>query len=223
VIEKLLRRKEWTEALVTRIQNGTVIWSELSAEQRQRLAKSAPTLQDRLQATIGRLDEGSIRSRAEVVNQFSQALTRAGDPVKGRKLFQSLCASCHKFYGEGASVGPNLQGLTDKSGSFLLTAIVDPNVAVEDRYTSYSVELHDGRSLSGLIAEETPVSLVLLNAGGARESILRSAIQEIRASKLSLMPEGLEANLKPQDLADLIAFVQKGPPESTDGEAKPAK
>lgn len=221
LIERLSRRKEWTASLENGIESGRIVWSELSAEQRQRLMRSDPRFQDRLQA-IGALAGSSNQSRAEAIQQFEASLNLSGDPARGRKLFQALCANCHRFHDEGSSVGPNLLGLTDKSGRFLLTAILDPNAAVEGRYTSYAVELRDGRSLSGLIAEETPLSLVLLNAGGARDTVMRSELQEIRASKLSLMPEGLEANLKPQDLADLIAYIQKGPPEAGE-EAAAAK
>ncbi|MBI2946724.1 MAG: neutral/alkaline non-lysosomal ceramidase N-terminal domain-containing protein [Verrucomicrobia bacterium] len=219
ILEKLLRRKEWTETLVDRIKSGLVIWSELSAEQRQRLMRNAPSFQDRLQAIVGGLGRNATQGRADVVAQFEAALNLTGDRAHGRELFQTFCANCHRFHNEGLSVGPNLQGLTDKSARFLLTAILDPNAAVEDRYTSYSVELRDGRSLSGIVTEETPASLGLLNAGGTRETILRSAIREIRASRLSLMPEGLEAQWIAQDLADLIAYVQKGPGATQDAPA----
>ena len=86
--------------------------------------------------------------------------------------------------------------------------MLDPNAAVEDRFINYTIEMRDGRSLSGIINSETAASLVLVGSGGQRESVLRSEIQEIRGANLSLMPEGLEMTMKPQDFADLIAFLQ---------------
>lgn len=218
ILDKLLRREKWTMALLHQIEIGTVTPSELSASQRQRLFQFPNNQAIRERAN--KVFEGDgARSRAAVINQFQEVFTRKGNIADGQKLFHTLCSTCHAFHGDGTAVGPNLEALTDKSVQFLLTAILDPNAAVEDRFTSYSIELRDGRSLSGLIVEETPASLVLANAGGVRETILRSQIKEIRASKISLMPEGLEANLKPQDLADLIAYVQVGPTATIQGTA----
>jgi len=100
----------------------------------------------------------------------------------------------------------------------LLKNILDPNAVIEPRFVSYNVLTRDGRSLSGVLQGETSTSLTLVQGGGLRETILRSEIAEIRASGQSLMPEGLEQAMTPQDLADLIAFLkQSGPPKTLPG------
>ena len=88
-------------------------------------------------------------------------------------------------------------------------AILDPNAAIEPRFINYQIETKDGRSLSGVVKAESSTSLTLAQGGGLEEKILRSDIAEIRASNLSLMPEGLEQGMTPQDLADLIAYLKQ--------------
>jgi putative heme-binding domain-containing protein len=104
-------------------------------------------------------------------------------------------------------VGPDLLGLTDKSPEALLIAMVDPNRAVLDQYTAYEIETNDGRSLAGMIAHESDAGLTINNAAGESEELSRAAVRSLRATGLSMMPEGLEAGLSPQDMADLLKFV----------------
>src|SRR4029079_12241517 len=79
------------------------------------------------------------------------------------------------------------------------------------RFIAYNIETKDGRSLTGVVSAETGTTITLVQGGGTVEKILRSDIQEIHASGLSMMPEGLEQSLSPQDLADLIAYLNTAP------------
>src|SRR5207249_3156291 len=146
-------------------------------------------------------------NRAGVIAKYQSALSLPGDPFKGRAIWANNCVVCHYFRGQGNNVGPNLGALTDKTPADFLTAILDPNAAVEPRFVAYNIETKDGRSLSGVVSAETATTLTLVQGGGTAEKILRSDVAEIRASGLSLMPEGLEQTLVPQDLADLIAYL----------------
>jgi putative heme-binding domain-containing protein len=159
----------------------------------------------------------SIKSepRASVLKQYQSVLDGQGDAAKGVAYFTQLCASCHRMRGQGNAVGPSLDALTDKSSQFLLTAILDPNSAVEDRFINYLVETRDGQSMSGIILDETASSVVLAGANGVRQPILRNQIKEIRATDLSMMPEGLEQSLPPEAMADLIAYLQRPVPVAT--------
>ena len=141
-----------------------------------------------------------------------QALKMKGDAKAGAAVFQKSCASCHRVGNVGFEVGPDLASLNDKSPESLLIAILDPNRAFETKYVSFSVATVDGRVLSGLIASESATAVSLRRQDGKDDVLLRSDIQEMSASGQSLMPEGLEKDLKPQDLADLISFlVSAGP------------
>ena len=106
------------------------------------------------------------------------------------------------------NVGPDLETVADKPVANLIVAILDPNQGFEAKYINYTAFTGDGREINGIIAAETPNSITLRNAGGKDEVILRREIKELTSSRLSLMPEGFENVLKPQDMADLIAYIR---------------
>jgi putative heme-binding domain-containing protein len=208
-LEVLLSRDPWTKDLLGAIDHGVVGRNEISMANRQRLLKNSN--KDILAHVQEIWKSEKSSSRADVVAHYQSALTLAGDAVKGATLFANNCTVCHYLRGQGNNVGPNLGSLTDKTPSDFLTAILDPNAAVEPRFIAYNIETKDGRSLTGVVSAETGTTLTLVQGGGTVERILRSDIQEIRASGLSMMPEGLEQNLSPQDLADLIAYLNTAP------------
>jgi putative heme-binding domain-containing protein len=130
-----------------------------------------------------------------------------GNRDKGHALFLQNCATCHRLRDEGNAVGPDLGTVATKPVQELVVAILDPNQAVDPAYTSYSVATKDDRDLTGILVSETPNSIVLRSPGGSEETVLRANIQDLRTSGRSLMPEGFETVMKPQDVADLIAYV----------------
>ncbi len=203
ILDVLASRKSWAESLRQHLEAGTIRASELSAPLKQRLLasnKNSPQWQKALVAKAS-------TSRAEVLRQFQPVLQMKGDTTRGEIVFRKLCINCHKVKDEGHDVGPILASVTNKTKAALLASILDPSAAVEAKYLSYSIVTEDGRIVSGRLETETGSSITLLAAGGKRETILRRDIEELRASAKSLMPEGLDQDLKPQDLADLIQFV----------------
>src|SRR5262249_35066555 len=86
----------------------------------------------------------------------------------------------------------------------------DPNREVDARYASYTAALKDGRVLSGMIAAETAGAVTLKRQEGQSDVVLRADLEELSTVGRSLMPEGLENDLKPPDIADLIAFIAGG-------------
>lgn len=207
-IELLISRDEWTKQLLTAMQSGSINRNQLPLANRQVLLRNAnKEIQQQAQAVWS----NGNSNRREVIQKYRVALSLPGDPVKGQAIFQKNCIVCHTFRNKGASVGPNLGVLTDKTPEDFLVAILDPSDVIEPRFTAYNIDTKDGRSFTGIIKTETPTSTTIALASGATETILRSDIAEIRASKLSLMPEGLEQNMNPQDLANLIAYLNSAP------------
>ncbi len=211
VLSLLLSREQWISRLLSEIKQGAVQGSEVPLAARQRLRQHA-NAEIRQQASA-LFSTGDTGGRAEVLRTFQGALALKGDAVKGAEMFAHFCATCHAFRGQGFDVGPNLAALRDKDGEYWLKNILDPNAVIEPRFISYLIETKDGRSLSGVVSTETSTGLTLTQAGGVTEKILRRDIAEIRASELSLMPEGLEQNLSPAQFSDLLAYVKSGPAE----------
>jgi putative heme-binding domain-containing protein len=146
--------------------------------------------------------------RQAVLKEYAMVGQLKGDASQGLALFRQNCATCHRLRGEGNQVGPDLGMIADKSVPALLTAILDPNQAVESRYVSYNAVTRDDRELSGILTAESQNSITLRAADGREVTLLRSELKELSATGLSLMPEGFEKALKPQDMADLIEALQ---------------
>lgn len=91
----------------------------------------------------------------------------------------------------------------------ILLHILDPNREVSPAYLDHTVTLEDGRVLTGLIASETDSSLTLRRAQKVEDTVPRSQIEELASSGKSLMPEGLEQRIKPQEMADLILYLKQ--------------
>ena len=207
ILDTLTARPKSTEALLAAIEAGRVSAGELPAATREKLLTHADAgIHGRAQKVLA---AARPAARAAAIEAFRPAVSLKGDASNGRVLFEKACAACHQLGGVGFAVGPDLAALTDKSPGFLLTAILDPNAAVEGRFAAYQVETDDGDTHVGLLVEENAAGLTILQAGGIRQAVPRSQVKSLGASKLSLMPEGLEQGLTPQDLADLIAFVQR--------------
>ena len=122
----------------------------------------------------------------------------AGDAERGAVVFKKICSACHQHGGMGKDLGPQLSNLQNKSADALLTAILDPNRAVEQKFAGYVVVTGDGRALSGLIKSETGGSLTLAEPNGTEHVILRIDVEQMQATGKSFMPEGLEKDLSPR-------------------------
>ncbi|HRQ89879.1 MAG TPA: c-type cytochrome, partial [Bacteroidia bacterium] len=149
--------------------------------------------------------------RAALISSYREALTKhQGDPEKGALVFQkAACITCHKIGGTGVEVGPSLDDVKIKPAEALLTDILDPNRAVEERWVSQSLETTDGRILAGLVHGEDAAAITLRVPGGVTMTIPRAEVKSLTSSGLSLMPPGLEAAITKEEMADLIAFLKK--------------
>ena len=136
----------------------------------------------------------------------------AGNPAAGRELFRKHCATCHKLFAEGESIGPELTHANRKDRNYLLVSAVDPSAVIRKEYLTYVVQTTDGRTLTGLIVGQTPGAVTLLDGKNQRTTVGRDKIDSIRESPVSLMPEGLLKELKPQELRDLFSYLQTNKP-----------
>jgi len=135
-----------------------------------------------------------------------------GDRARGRQLFNERCATCHRLFGEGNTLGPDLTHANRQDRQFLLVSLVDPGGVVRKEYQSYVLHTRDGRVLTGLIAEQTPDSITLRDAKGESTRVPRTDIDVLAESPTSLMPESLFRELNPGQIRDLFSYLQgEGP------------
>jgi len=207
--EVLFSRPAWLAAFLEAIDRGDLAASdvepgrlrllELNSDPRvaQRVARLKPKLQ------VGRRDE--------VVAAYQSALKLTGNPEAGKKHFQKVCAACHRLQNMGHEIGPNLATLQNRGPEAILLNVLDPNREVNPQYVNYVVMTTQGKSVTGLIAAETATSVTLRRKENETDTILRSQIEEMRGTGLSIMPEGLEKELDQQALADVIAYLMSLP------------
>ncbi len=208
----LLGKTDWTKALVSGIEKGKVALSLLSLDQSQALAAHPDSrIAERAKALLAKGGGLPDPDREKVIQALTPIVLKGGDAARGNEIFKRECAKCHTHSGEGGKVGPDLTGMAAHPRSELIVHILDPSRSVEGNYLQYTVSTTDGRILSGLLAGETKTSVDLLDAEGKKQTILREDIEELAASKKSVMPEGFEKSVPPEGLADLLQFLtQKG-------------
>ena len=213
----MLSRETWTQKLLAAIGEGTVAATELDLAQQQALLDHQNESIRTTAATS--FKPRTSASRQAAIDRYTAAINDKGDPNLGRQAFQKHCSNCHRLQETGHSVGPEIAGYSGKPVQALLIAMLDPNQAIDPRYQAYVAVLNDGRSLTGLIAEEAASNLTLLAAEGKRETVLRSEIEQIRSTGKSLMPEGFEQNASPEDVNNLWAWLRtiRQPPKSIEG------
>lgn len=115
--------------------------------------------------------------------------------------------ACHSIHQKGGRVGPDLTGIGTRGKEAILLDMIDPSRQVTPDYLAYSVRLKNDDNITGLLIQETASTVTIRRPNTPDETIARSNIAEIRASGRSLMPDGLEVGLSPQDLADLLEHL----------------
>ena len=217
VLQHILNDEKKTLGLLFAIDNKLVLPGEIGAAFRQLLKQhSNKTIREQAAAHFGR--QNTQRDQL-VTDRLAKMSPLKGDGAAGELLFATHCAACHKLGNTGNAAGPDLAAIADKSPRALLTAILNPNQAVEDRFSVYALATKDGTQLAGMITNEGANSVTLMDLNGQQRQILRANIQSLTGLGRSLMPEGFEQVFNDQQLANLIAHINASahPPKSFPG------
>ncbi len=220
ILDALLGRESWIDQLLAAIEQKELPAGDIDASRRQRLLRFND---EKIKSRAAALLSGAIESnRQQVMDGHDAVLTMTGDAQAGAAAFVKRCAVCHRLRGVGHDVGPNLAALTDYSPQALLTAILDPNRAVEAKFLDYVAATTAGLSFTGMLANETGNSVTLMAQEGKQQTILRNELEELKATGKSMMPEGLEKDLNQQDLCNVIAYLRSsGAPRKKFGANNP--
>ncbi|WP_339733373.1 PVC-type heme-binding CxxCH protein [uncultured Gimesia sp.] len=205
VLSALLSRQAWTNSVLDALEQKNILAADIDASSRQILLSHKDS---KLREKAKTLLASSVDSnRAKVVEKYSSISSLKGNSEVGHQIFVKRCSVCHQLNKEGKPIGPDLSALTDKSERALLTAILDPNRAIESKYLSYLAVTENGLIFNGLLAAESGESITLIQNDGKSKTLLRGDLDELMSTGKSLMPEGLEKDMNHQDLADLIAYL----------------
>jgi putative membrane-bound dehydrogenase-like protein len=210
-VSTLLARPDRAVALLHALQTGSIQPNALGTTQARFLKTHPdPDVRQLAEQVLGTAPEGQ---RQNVIDAFLPALNLRPDAAAGKKIYEERCISCHRLGGQGHALGPDLVTVKNTGKEKLLVNILDPNREVRPEFMSYVVETKDGESLVGLVANETSTTVTVRQAYGKEDILSRSQIRKMRSQAQSLMPEGLEAGLAPQDLANLIEYIETAEPE----------
>lgn len=208
ILSILLERRSFHEPLVAALESGQCTAGELNLdlEQRRRLLRGGS--KDIAQRAARFFADEEYSNRRRVVEEWMAKLPAEGQPVRGRLIFSESCSGCHRSADIGQRVGPDLSGIAHRSVEDLLGNILDPNMAINPGFVTYQIETRDGESHTGLLAPGTADTVTILQAAGQKVVVPRREVIRMESTGHSLMPEGLEIGRTPQDLRDLIAFLQ---------------
>jgi putative heme-binding domain-containing protein len=176
-----------------------------------------PTLKDKLAAAkikdldkrIATLTKNLAPASAQLDKLIAskRAAFKPGDVEKGKAVFTKTCAICHQIEGQGAVVGPQLDGVGARGLDRILEDVVDPNRNVDPMFRFTNITLKDGDTISGLVRAEVGQTVTLVDPTGKENAVPKADIDTREVSKLSLMPTGFGEIIPAGDFNDLLTFL----------------
>ena len=158
----------------------------------------------------GRISAGTAEEKLATMRRFKNDLRAGrGRAEAGQAVFQKQCAACHKLFGTGGAVGPDLTMTSRKDVEALLANIVDPSAVIRRDFLASVVVTTSGRTVVGLVVDRKGDHLAVADAKGKVARILKADVEIEKVSDKSVMPERLLEQLSPQELRDLFAYLQK--------------
>lgn len=171
--------------------------------QTQKIVNLATTI-DELTVDLKPADMAINERIASSINSYRKS---KGESAKGVEIFREKCANCHQIGGQGAIVGPQLDGIGLRGLDRLAEDTLDPNRNVDVAFRTSLISTVDGRVISGLPRSETEASLELVDNLGKSVLINKADIEQRRSTQWSLMPEDIGSALTDEQFRHLLAYL----------------
>ena len=209
-VATLTSRKEFALALLDAVEKKVVARGDISAfAARQLHALRDKKLTERLRVVWGEVRD-SAPDKQQLIAKYKSQLTanslKNADLTNGRLLFKKNCLQCHRMFGEGSLIGPDLTGSNRENIDYILSNILDPSAEISRDFRMSIVATKAGRILTGQVVESTPNRLTLQTAT-ERVILARDDVEEVNESPLSMMPEGQLERLTKDEVRDLIGYL----------------
>lgn len=213
VVNALSSTSEMALALLKAVDGGTLESTLISPVLLQQISRfENKNIQDLIASNWKQLDTADTSNLEAAIREWKEEkltgeILEAGNAAAGRLVFRNTCGTCHKFFGEGADIGPNLTGSNRVNLDYVLENVLAPNAVVSKDYLINIFKLNDGRVISGMIQEETPEFVTVAMPGGTAIQFSSTDVAERRELNQSFMSAGLFNALPLNQVSDLIAYL----------------
>jgi putative membrane-bound dehydrogenase-like protein len=206
LVDNSFRRGDGPALLLEQVKTGVIQPAEIDPLRRKNLLESKDAAIKKLAVEL--FASLNPANRQQALEDYQPVLKMAADAKRGALVFEKNCSSCHRVGDIGVNVAPDISDTRTKTPAQLLADIIQPNRAIDSNFIGYQVLLRDGTTVTGLLSAETSTSITLKQPGGKVLSVSRDEVEAIKATGVSLMPDGLEKNIPPQAMADLLAYLK---------------
>jgi putative heme-binding domain-containing protein len=208
----LASRTDWAQRLVESIERGAVAKKVVSPEIVEKL-RAEKEVALRVEDLFGPKRELDTETIANKIRKFADTIrSGSGNPFEGYNHFMLACGACHKLFGEGGQIGPDLTPFKRDDLDTMLMSIVNPSGEIREGFENIVVETKDGRNLSGFLVERYEDGMVLRGLDGETTHIKSAETVRTRSAGASLMPEGLLDAFDDQQVRDLFAYLRSHQP-----------
>ena len=209
-VQTLASRPTWALALLDAVEANQVPRSDLTAYTARQLQNlNSDRVTSRLKALWGEVrstPDDKARLIAGYKKRITPELVQRADPSAGRAIFQKLCGNCHKLFGEGGSIGPDITGSQRHNLDYLLENIIDASATVAKDYQMQIIETTKGRTIAGLVVSENEAA-VTVQTINEKVVVPKDEIEDRATSQVSIMPDGMLQNLSFEQICNLTAYL----------------
>lgn len=210
-VQTLAARVSFAKELLDAVEKGTIPRADVPVvTARQVLALNDKPTSARLEKVWGKITTAS-KERAALIKKWKGELTddalKKANVANGRVLFTKHCAACHKMFGEGQSVGPELTGSQRANLDYVLENVLDPSAVVPREFQMVNFTLADDRVVGGIVLRETKDAVTVRTVNDTL-TIPAADIVARKQTPVSIMPEGLLDQMKPDEVRDLVAYLR---------------
>jgi putative heme-binding domain-containing protein len=210
----LASRKSWAESFLGRIDAGKIDAKTVSEPTvRRLLLHDSPQIARLCKKFWGELSGPSAEELRTQIEKLSGMIGLAkGNPYQGQQLYSQSCGKCHTLFGQGGKIGPDLTTYKRDDLRGMLLNVIHPSSEIREGFENFIARTADGRTVTGLIADQDTNVVVIRGADGQNISLARDEVEDLRASRQSLMPDGQLKDLTDQQIRDLFAYLRSTQP-----------
>lgn len=209
-------RKPWTKEFLSAIDTGKITKDSVSIETARKMTVySDPKIAALISKHFGSISGATTEEMQKQIAAYTKTLQTSKetpDRYAGEKLFQKNCGKCHKLFGAGGEIGPDLTAFKRDDVGRMLINIVNPSAEIREGFETFLIVTEDGRTVNGFLADQDNNVIVIRSADGQSITIERDNIEEMLPQKKSLMPEGLFSKLSEKEIRDLFSYLRSSQP-----------